>query len=115
MPRSRDLGNLAPVRTLLSLPDLTSLSLWGQRRWTQVYPKQADSPPRGDPQPWHEQGGTQSQQWGLLAFCPQAQAVQFGIFFPPSLMFYSCKSSLNMSSEEEREDVGEGEIEELER
>lgn len=83
MPRSRDLENLAPVRTLLSLPDLTSLSLWGQRRWTQVYPKQADSPPRGDPQPWHEQGGTRSQQWGLLAFCPQAQAVQFGIFFSP--------------------------------
>lgn len=45
MLRSRDPGIPAPVRTLLSLPDLTSLSLWGQRHWTQsVFPKQADSP-----------------------------------------------------------------------
>lgn len=62
-------------------------------------------PQVGQP-PQRQQGCTRSCHWACLLSVPKPRYAVWD-FFPPSLMFYSCKPSLHLSSENEREDAGE--------
>lgn len=102
---SQDSGIPVQALMVLSLSDPMAPSLGNQRYQMGSTCNQQSLFQVGQPLQ-HEQGCPWSWQHGLLAVCPQAWAVQFGIF-SPFLMFYSCKPSLHLSSENGREDAGE--------
>lgn len=100
---SQDPRVLAPAQTLLSLLDPQPLP---------VGPETLCGPPGGETPP--ARGGLHVEPATRLA-CFLSPSLDCAVrdFFSPSLMFYSCKPSLHLSSEDEREDAGERQTEGL--